>query len=112
MKYLIVVVFLLVQFQSSLAMAQQRMVMVYGIGKRTCGEWTSEKSIPNQYGANVIWITGFVSAAGVYVDKPFSPPSSVVALSSWIDNYCQQNPLDKVLAAVRILVIELQDRAN
>jgi len=79
----------------------------FGHGRHSCGAWTAKKEAD---GWNrvvfVSWLSGFVTSYSAYVEK-FSGPvsgSDMVGNVAWIDNYCQNNPLDEVgVAALKLI---------
>ena len=94
--------------------------MVYGAGMVTCAEWQQYRSNQNsnQNKANAFqlqaWIDGFFSGyntASEGVDF-IAPKPQTVAYYAWIDNYCSQNPLNRVMQAVIALKDELTSRAR
>jgi len=90
--------------------------MVYGAGMVTCAEWQQYRSTGNK-GAVVqlqAWIDGFFSGyntASEDIDF-IAPKPETVAYYAWIDNYCGQNPLNKVMQAAVALKNELTARAR
>ena len=89
--------------------------VVYGAGMITCGEWQKYRSSgdkPNSYQAQA-WIDGYLSGTNGAGSGPdfLAPKPSDVAYYAWIDNYCAQNPLDRLIRAVWLLKKELVARA-
>ena len=65
------------------------------------------------------WVAGYLSGAnveaGANVDA--TEPEALIGtdfdgLMAWIDNYCQANPLDKVVEAAQALLQTLRSRAR
>jgi opacity protein-like surface antigen len=82
--------------------------MVYGAGMVTCAEWQQHRSTGNKV-ANVqlqAWIDGFLTGYNVA-----SEDVDFIAYA-WVDNYCSQYPLDKVMQAVLKLKDDLTARAR
>ena len=90
--------------------------MVYGAGMVTCAEWQQYRSTGNKASVFQLqaWIDGFFSGyntASEGIDFIAPKPESV-AYYAWIDNYCIQNPLNKVMQAAMALKDELAARAS
>ena len=76
----------------------------------TCGAWTearASKVIP------VIvqlrnFASGFVSGANFHYGNDFLKGIDGDALSGWLDNYCQQHPLQSFIDSVTALTLELE----
>lgn len=75
---------------------------VYGAGASSCGEWSNVRKSGNYYQQGQ-WILGFVSSYGYYGSKTLKEVDSQ-ALASWMDNYCQANPLDFISDGAKQLV--------
>lgn len=91
---------------------------VYGPGNSSCGTWTAESMSAARNGRmslirtlHVGWVLGFVSGAG-FGGVSSLRETDAAAIEKWIDNYCQQNPLDTMSIATSNLVVELSLRAN
>jgi len=91
--------------------ASARGIVVYGIGLKLCGYWSS---IPKRGAARQQlsdWILGFVSAYNYHSaegrDVTFSDGSTFIA---WMDGYCRDHPHDVVADAAYRLVGELVAR--
>jgi hypothetical protein len=89
---------------------------VYGAGTVTCGEWRQHRSTGNKAAELQLqaWIDGFLSGYNFGSDlfdflAP-SPERTAVAYYAWIDNYCSQNPLNRVADAAAALKNELISR--
>jgi hypothetical protein len=90
--------------------------MVYGAGMITCAEWQQYRSTGNKV-ANAqleAWIDGFLSGYNTASDDTdfIIPKPETIAYYAWIDNYCSQNPLNKVMQATMALKNELAARAR
>jgi hypothetical protein len=89
--------------------------MVYGAGMVTCAEWQKYRSTGNKAAVFQLqaWIDGFFSGYNTASqDTDFiAPQPETVAYYAWIDNYCSQNPLNKVMQAAMALKDELTSRA-
>ena len=78
-------------------------------GATSCGKWIearkSQDSDPMALLLSV-WVSGFVSGAGVTgTELKYIDPS---ARANWVDNYCKEHPLDDVSTAAEQLVVELR----
>lgn len=90
--------------------------MVYGAGMVTCAEWQQHRSTGNKV-ANVqlqAWIDGFLTGYNVASEDVdfIAPKPEDIAYYAWVDNYCSQHPLDKVMQAVLKLKDDLTARAR
>lgn len=76
--------------------AYEQTAMVYG--GVDCGEWTQIKHPPDKS-----WLLGFMSGMNIQhliltqgKSDPLKKVTSANQIWSWMDNYCQKNPLNKV----------------
>lgn len=105
MKPLTILIFAAVILYSSVASAST----IYGMGAKTCGTWI-EKRRTNDHFDMAQWMLGYISAAGYYAfDLKESEGQAFVA---YMDNYCQQNPLDDFSVGVRQLINELRKKSK
>jgi hypothetical protein len=88
--------------------ASARGIVIYGVGLKPCGYWSS---VPKRGAARQQlsdWILGFVSAYNYYAvegrDVTLSDGSAFIA---WMDSYCRDHPQDVVADAAHRLVGEL-----
>ncbi len=90
--------------------------MVYGAGMVTCAEWQQYRSTNNRPATLQLeaWVDGFLSGYNMASEgrDVIAPKPESVAYYAWIDNYCQRNPLEKVVKAVFELKNELTSRAR
>jgi hypothetical protein len=88
--------------------ASARGIVVYGVGLKPCGYWSS---IPKRGAAHQQlsdWILGFVSAYNYYsADGRDVTSSDGRAFTEWMDRYCREHPHDLVAEAAHRLVDEL-----
>lgn len=92
-------------------------VQVLGHGAKSCGSWLQSRNTQSyNEAAQTSWVMGFVTAFNNYGEP--QPPSGNISggtdadgLLSWIDAYCQANPLDTVFRASAALIRELQRRS-
>jgi hypothetical protein len=86
-------------------------VHVLGVGGRSCGTWTAERSksdtpnpdIPGSDGAlaESAWVFGFLSGIGFVAqngDDPVDDTDADAALS-WVDDWCRAHPVDTIADA-------------
>jgi len=90
--------------------------MIYGTGMVTCAEWQQYRATRNK-AANAqleAWIDGFLSGYNTAIEGTdfIAPKPESVAYYAWIDNYCSQNPLNKLALAVTALKNELMAQAR
>lgn len=76
-------------------------------GSPDCGQWTQRKREPDK-----AWVLGYVSglnAAGVaFGDKDWlEKVYSAEQIFTFVDNYCQKNPLKRTDSAGKQLMFEL-----
>ena len=82
-------------------------------GTVSCGRWLEEREAasPTDYFINSQWVNGYLTGLQEYgAGLTEQQVSDVAARSVWLDNYCQANPLDNLLAAARGLWLELSSR--
>jgi hypothetical protein len=75
---------------------------IYGAGAKSCGTWTDVRKNKNSY-SHVSWVLGFVSSYGYYGDKNLKEVD-YQAMYSWMDNYCQASPLNRISDGAKKLV--------
>jgi len=104
----VLVVFLI----SGIAWAEYR---AFGGGRASCGEWTEDKNAAPLAGQRASlrrfqleqWIGGYLTAYSQWVEGgsgPVSDTDNFVGATAWLDNYCQENPLNEVAeAAVQLI---------
>ena len=85
---------------------------IYGAGLKSCGHWL-EMEKEDEWPRTVLkqWLHGYVTAYDRWVGLG-NPVSDGQGFVAWIDNYCQDNPLEKVGAAAEQLVYELKVRSD
>ena len=90
--------------------------MVYGPGMLTCAGWRQHRSTGNKAATLQLqaWIDGFLSGYNTASEGTdfLAPQPTKDAYYAWIDNYCSQNPLNKVVRAAAALKNELTARAR
>jgi hypothetical protein len=113
-------------FCSAVAVAQApvgRTVAVLGEGNISCGQWLKARQLAAD-GATILmtgrfaaeaWVLGYVSAFngyGLTVSKNVAEGTDVEGIFAWIDQFCRKQPLENVLDATTMLVVELQRRSG
>ena len=81
---------------------------VIGAGTNSCGAWT--KAIdedPSLHSQRQVWVLGFLSGVNAIWQKDILVEYDGEDLIAWIDNYCKENPLDRIASAASSLVREL-----
>ena len=91
---------------------------IQGAGAVTCGRWVEARKKGEYYG-QLQWVQGFISSYNHYVYSHKMASGNGVfgetdyqAITVWMDNYCQRNPLDSVYMGAVNLVKELETRAR
>ena len=86
------------------------------MGEPSCGSWLTERRNPSSLLTPQMqhWAVGFVFGSNwsstTGPDRLVSVDGEAVA--SWLDDYCQRNPLESFPNAVIALATELAQRAN
>ena len=75
---------------------------IYGSETSSCGEWNNVRKSGDYYQGGT-WVLGYVSSYGYYGSKTLKEVDSQ-ALISWMDNYCQANPLDSISDGAKQLI--------
>ncbi len=110
-----IVVLLASMTLASLASAKEEPnFVVLGPGVQSCGKWTADRQAgPNEfhewYNA-VFWLQGYITALSSERGVSLFEHVDNKAISAWLDNYCNANPLDTILDASRNLARELERR--
>lgn len=81
---------------------------VLGPGSKSCDVWVADRE-SFVWVSDVIWLTGWVSAAKVYGAADLKQTSSD-AIAMYVDKYCQENPHSGVSDAAAALVDTLKQR--
>jgi hypothetical protein len=91
-------------------------VNVLGLGNESCGTWLQNRG-GQSYGelTQLGWVTGYVTAFNNYAEHQsgnVTAGTDADGLFTWIDAYCQANPLDNLFRASSALIRELELRAK
>lgn len=83
-------------------------VDIYGPGSMSCGGWTDAlpKKGDERHFAQMIWVLGWVSAAGDYLPGTMAETDSD-GIEAAMTVYCAANPLDPIVKAARVVVTRL-----
>jgi hypothetical protein len=85
--------------------AKARDVAIIGAGSDSCGTWTAQRQ-NTQGPSNRQWILGFISGAAFYGEGNIDPLNErdAQAVWAWVDNWCQNNPLEPMVMAGKGIV--------
>lgn len=89
--------------------------MILGHGNVSCGTWLQTRGSQTlAEAAQESWVLGFVTGFNNYAVRSGNilGGTDTDGLFSWIDAYCQANPLDSLFHASGALVRELEKRAH
>jgi len=91
------------------SMSQADPYLVYGYGTQSCGWWIEERKNDSSQASNAEgWITGFIS--GYQYSGYALPNTDLSAMSAFVDNWCQENPLEGIGTAAGHLVDALYNK--
>jgi hypothetical protein len=93
---------------------------VFGYGGETCGAWTANGTPGTGRDGyslgQIAWMTGAISEAAILLlenrQVDMLRNTDADALIAWINNYCQQHPLNQLQTAINALIAELLQRAT
>ena len=84
----------------------------FGLGLKSCGLWTAVKEeSPDMRGELTTWVAGYLTAYSVWVEGDKGGPvtkGDVSGAVAWIDNYCQEKPLNNVAQAAERLIFAIR----
>ena len=78
----------------------------YGAGLKSCGTWTQKRKSKDWYEAGQ-WVLGYITAYGYYGSDNLKDVEAP-GMAAWLDNYCQQNPLESIETATQKLIETLK----
>ncbi len=114
MKKLILAVFVMLTISGEAwAIDAKGEYNILGQGNRSCGKWTQGRKKDDwPQRAAEAWILGFITAYNFYVPglSNVAKGTDVVGREAWIDNYCRDHPLDKIVDATEALIKHLKTR--
>jgi hypothetical protein len=86
---------------------------IMGPGTISCGKWIEQRREAGvvMYGSED-WVLGFLSGYNEYssTDGRLTSDTDADGAMTWLDNYCQAHPLDKLATATTALVAALEAR--
>ena len=83
---------------------------VLGYGTNSCGTWTSEHQLKNDYAfAQNQWLLGYVTSFNAWSPgtSNASGDTDNAGLLEWVNNYCSQHPLNSISDAAAALMLAL-----
>lgn len=90
----------------------------YGSGLISCGKYTSYPKGSSAHETANQWVLGFVTAKNesLYFENPTREATYLDgldyhAITKYVSNYCEANPLDPIYAAANKLIYDLSERA-
>ena len=86
---------------------------ILGNGMASCGKWTSAKQTDRaEYFEYSQWLMGFLTGYNYLVAENGDVSKGIdnAGLRAWVDNYCQKYPLNNLMDAASVLVVELNSR--
>ena len=112
-KSTVVALLLAVFLISGTAWAQFK---AYSAGVESCGLWTKTTNDPSAgtlgspKSSFVQWTGGYLSAYSRWVEEGSGPvsDSDTYGAVAWLDNYCQENPLEAVAQAAERLIYAIK----
>ncbi len=91
--------------------AQPGNYLLFGAGQESCGQWTKDKKTNGPgYWQLTQWVSGYLTAYSRWVERGQGPVSEVTDAGgrAWVDNYCRDNPLDRVAKAAARLIVAIE----
>ena len=73
----------------------------YGSGVNSCGSWIKWRNTKTGWHQDGQWVSGFIAAAGYFGKELKKVDSDAMLL--FMDNYCQQNPLNDISDGAKAL---------
>ena len=87
---------------------------IFGAGEKSCGSWIAAEE--NSWKQIVLheWLNGYLTANSLWFESGSGPVSKTDPRGAWawIDNYCQEKPLESVANAAVELIFAIQAQAN
>jgi hypothetical protein len=90
----------------ALPAASAQKISVWGTGQMSCGRWLAERNSEGNRSILHNWVLGFISGNNWYTKRQANPPDAD-GVSSFVDQYCQNNPLHPIFLAAAALVGEV-----
>lgn len=80
----------------------------YGVGIKSCGSWLEQRKKGDFY-TMAQWVMGYVTAYGYYGEKDLREVDSG-AILTFMDNYCQKEPLERIEYGAQALINALKNK--
>jgi len=108
MKYLLIIVLL---FTFALVTAKDKDGQFESYDPRSCGDWVHARKVGgvNQT-ADATWISGYITAYNLQTPDVYSIIGNTTDMKSvylWMDQYCRENPLSRMVEGMQVLTYEL-----
>lgn len=89
---------------------------IYGEGVDSCVTFLNDEKeeLQSQHNYDIVWVQGFMSAAGVYLDtqKGFGDITDIDGIMYLIRAHCEENPLDNLETAAIDVAKQLLEKAG
>ena len=82
-----------------------------GAGILSCGAWLEARRSRAQVNDLQSWVLGYVSGVNARDNDDFLVEPDAQAIYAWLDSYCPQHPLEKLVEATEALIYDLTMRA-
>ena len=81
-------------------------------GSADCGEWVKSQTTGTQKQSDRAWLLGFLSGLNQddFFENALNKVSSASQIFLWMDNYCKNNPLERVSGGAYKLLSELMNK--
>lgn len=110
MKALLTTAALLLLAASNAAIAQ-RVVPMKGPPAVSCGAYAEVRINEGALGVNSIqmfsWVQGYLNGYNSYAKHPVVTVPEIVAIGAFLDKYCSDNPVHRVVNGIDALLAEL-----
>ncbi len=90
------------------ANAQPNAGFVYGLGSDSCGTWNTDRHDFTTHLAQFSWVEGFVTGVTLVTPTVKSRDTDADGMEQWMDQYCQQHPLTRLIGASEALLDALK----
>ena len=84
------------------------------IGTRSCSDWmksrSTDKSLKLTRLNNETWLLGYLSGLSSGSGKDALANTNNSSIFTWMDNYCQKNPMNNISDGGVYLFLELENR--
>jgi len=80
------------------------------IGRISCGDWVKDRKEESwALTANSSWLSGYITAYNIRTPDVYNILGStdMESVRLWMDKYCQENPLSKLVDGMSVLTNEL-----